>query len=83
MMSSMVAACSACDACARQQGGLHESIHFGSNPVSGPTTLFYSAFNDFLETCLSHFDLSNGDAGAGHDRVRLWRRCTGRRTIVA
>jgi len=37
--------CAECGA--RQQGGLHESVHVHPNLVSGPIDAFYSAFNDF------------------------------------
>ncbi|MNS59512.1 hypothetical protein D3C72_924720 [compost metagenome] len=47
---------------ARQQGGLHESVHLDPNLCFQPNRRFYSAFNDFPGTCRSFADLSNGHA---------------------
>ncbi|MNE43756.1 hypothetical protein D3C80_1379480 [compost metagenome] len=47
---------------ARQQDGLHESVHLDPNPCFQPNRRFYSAFNDFHGTCRSFADLSNGHA---------------------
>ncbi|MNE54041.1 hypothetical protein D3C80_1487990 [compost metagenome] len=48
---------------ARQQGGLHESVHLDPNLCFQPNRRFYSAFNDFHGTCRSFEGLSNGHAG--------------------
>ncbi len=49
---------------ARQQGGLHESVHVHPNLCFQPNRRFYSAFNDFHGTCRSFARLSNGHAGS-------------------